>query len=152
MAIRIETDQDLRAALDALTHRERRVLGCRFAERVGALCSDARVHQAIATGVDPASPPEALAEAFRIAKAHATRTYTDCGKDTDWMAQAEHFVAAAASAALAPEDVRRDARNPAWKAAVQARMAINCAMMEDDTQSESAEVEAQYALAREVQG
>ena len=36
--------------------------------------------------------------ALRGARSHATKTYTACGSDTDWLAQAEHFASAAAAA------------------------------------------------------
>jgi hypothetical protein len=96
--------------------------------------------------------PSELEDAFRAARAYAVKTYTDCGKDTDWMSQADHFVAAAAAAALTPDELMTERQNRAWKAAVQARMAVSCAMMEDDSADESNTARQQYALTAEFLG
>ncbi len=66
-------------------------------------------------------------------KAYSVQTFTACGRDADWASQAEHFVAAAALAALLPEK-QLPATNTvlAWKAAMQARMAKNCEMILND--------------------
>jgi hypothetical protein len=58
-------------------------------------------------------------------------------------------VAASAAAALAPS-ARDDAKtNPAWKAAVQARMAKNCEMMEEKEGETDTEAERQYRIANQ---
>lgn len=144
---KIKHDQELRKALDRLDAIQQRVLGCQFAQRVQHLCRDERVSRAIAAGLNADASPGELTDAYKSAKAYAVRTYTDCGKDTDWLAQADHFVAAAAAAALTPDDLMADRQNRAWKAAVQARMAVNCAMIDDETASEVDEAHHQYALA-----
>ncbi|MGQ9832078.1 MAG: hypothetical protein ACUVQI_10950, partial [Thermochromatium sp.] len=72
-------------------------------------------NRAIHTGpMEHASPGE-LEDAFRVVHAYAVKTYTDCGKDTDWLAQADHF---AAAAALKPDELITERQNRAWKAAV----------------------------------
>ncbi|HYN76479.1 MAG TPA: hypothetical protein VES73_01635, partial [Lamprocystis sp. (in: g-proteobacteria)] len=92
-------------------------------------------------------------DAYRAAKSYATKTYTDCGKDTDWLAQADHFVAAAAAAALTPEAQTADRQSRAWRAAVQARMALNCEMMETpDGAGDATEAQRQYAVANAFLG
>lgn len=143
----ITNDQELRAALNRLTGEQQRLLGSRFAENILRLSRDERIHRAIATGLRDDVTPGELEDAFKAARAYTVKTYTDCGKDTDWLAQADHFVASAAAAALTPDELMTERQNRAWKAAVQSRMAVNCAMMEDDTASESAEAHHQYALA-----
>ena len=148
----IDNDQALRAALKTLNAEQQRVLGARFAERVMPLCRDERVKRAIATGLREPLAPDEQADAFKSARAYAVTSYTDCGKETDWLAQADHFVAAAITAALTPDEATTDKQNRAWKAAVQVRMAVNCAMMEDETISESDEARQQYALAEDFLG
>lgn len=147
----ISNDYDLRAALHSLTGPQQRLLGARFANSVLALCRDERVRRAAAVALDPEADDSVLEEAFRAAKAYAVRTYTDCGKDTDWLAQADHFVAAAVAAALTPaSDQWSGGPNPAWSAAMQARMARNCAMIEEEKESAGeGEPERQYRLANE---
>ena len=112
------------------------------------LCEDSRVKRAVEIAMDLDANPVDKEEAFRSAKAVAVKTYTDCGKDTDWMAQAAHFVAAAAAACLVPE-AQQSSDNPAWKAAMQARMARNCELIERQDGGAHNEVEEQYEIARE---
>lgn len=142
---KISNDQDLRAAIEGLSVDRSRILGAQFAKGVIALNRDDRVARAVETALNSEASPAELEDAYRAAKGYATKTYTDCGKDTDWLAQADHFVAAAAAAALAPDASER--QNRAWKAAVQARMAINCAQMEDDQPDLDGELERQYRIA-----
>ena len=142
---KITNDHELRAALQGLSVDRARVLGAQFAKSVIALNRDDRVARAVETALNIESSPAELEDAFRAAKGYATKTYTDCGKDTDWLAQADHFVAAAAAAALTPESIEHQGR--AWKAAVQARMAINCELIELDEAPDQGEVERQYNIA-----
>jgi hypothetical protein len=143
----IANDQQLRAWLDALSEAHQRRIGLRFVESVIHLCQDERVKRAIATGQREDASPEELEDAYRAAKAWATKTYTDCGKETDWPAQADHFVAAAAAAALTPDALLTGKTNRAWKAAVQARMASNCEAVEAESASAEGEIERQYRIA-----
>lgn len=143
----IRTDQALRHLLLELPPAQQRILGLRFAESVGHLCRDERVRRAIATGQRPDASAAELEDAYRGAKAWATKTYTDCGKDTDWLAQADHFVAAAAAAALTPDQLLAEKTNRAWKAAMHARMANNCELVEADDDRHGDEVQRQYAIA-----
>jgi len=142
---KITNDHELRAALAELSADRQRVLGAQFVKSVIALNRDERVARAVETALNIEASPAELEDALRAAKGYATRTYTDCGKDTDWLAQADHFVAAATAAALSPET--GDRQNRAWKAAVQARMAANCAQMDDDEVRFEDEPERQYRIA-----
>ncbi|MGE5154180.1 MAG: hypothetical protein ACM3ST_09205 [Bdellovibrio bacteriovorus] len=148
----IQNDHALREALDGLSGDQQRVLGSRFAQSVLRLAKDERVRRAIETGLREDSSPGEVEDAFRAAKAYATKTYTDCGKDTDWLAQADHFVAAAATAALTPDALVAERQNRAWKAAVQARMAVNCELIESDEVSDQSESDRQYAIANAYLG
>jgi len=148
----IRNDRDLRRSLSKLPEIEQRIIGARFAGSVARWSREERIQRAIATGVEREASPDALEDAYRAAKSYATKTYTDCGKDTDWLSQADHFVAAAIAAALTPSSLLSDKQNRAWKAAVQARMAVNCAMMEDQEGDEADfanETERQYLLVNE---
>jgi hypothetical protein len=145
----ISNDQDLRDALNALPPGRQRIMGARFAAGVLHLCKDERVRRAAQTALAPDVSETELSDAYKAAKAYATKTYTDCGKDTDWLAQAEHFVAASVAAALTPETQLSETANPAWKAAVHARMANNCAMMEQQEDETETEAQRQYRVANE---
>ncbi|MGD2019576.1 MAG: hypothetical protein PVJ30_00905 [Thiohalocapsa sp.] len=145
----INTDQDLRSLLHKLPAEQQRIIGARFAQSVQHLSRDERVNRAIDTALRADAAPGELEDAYRAAKAYATKTYTDCGKDTDWLAQADHFVAAAVAAALTPENLLADKTNRAWKAAMQARMANNCELVESDADTQGDAVQRQYAIADE---
>ncbi|UHD18353.1 hypothetical protein [Thiocapsa bogorovii] len=149
---KINNDRALRDALNGLDPQQQRILGSRFAHHVIHLSKDERVNRAIDVGMREDVAPGELEDAFKAAKAYATKTYTDCGKDTDWLAQADHFVAAAAAAALTPDALLTEKQNRAWKAAMQARMAVNCILIEDDDAPETSEVEHQYALTEAFPG
>jgi hypothetical protein len=145
----INNDIDLRALLNKLPPAQQRVIGARFAKSVLHLSRDERVNRAIDTAARADASAEELEDAYRAAKAHATKTYTACGTDTDWLAQADHFVAAATAAALTPDHLLAEKTNRAWKAAMQARMANNCELVETDDDSHSDEVKRQYGIADE---
>jgi hypothetical protein len=145
----ISNDQDLRSLLNKLPAEQQRIIGARFAQSVIHLSRDERVNRAIDTAQRADAAPGELEDAYRAAKAYATKTYTDCGKDTDWLAQADHFVAAAVAAALTPDNLLAEKTNRAWKAAMQARMANNCELVESDDDSHADEVQRQYAIADE---
>ena len=100
------------------------------------------------TGLRTDASESEIDDAYRAAKAWSTKTYTDCGKDTDWLAQADHFVAAAVAAALTPDNMLPDNKtNRAWKAAMHARMANNCELVEGDGNAHLDEVQRQYEIA-----
>jgi hypothetical protein len=148
----IQNDHALREALNGLSADQQRVLGSQFAQSVVRLSNDERVNRAVETGLRDDCSPGELEDAFKAARSYATKTYTDCGKDTDWLAQADHFVAAAAAAALTPDALMAERQNRAWKAAVQARMAVNCELMESDDAPDVSEAERQYAIANAFLG
>lgn len=149
---KIHNDHQLRDALNGLDANRQRTLGAAFARSVMRLSKDERVNRAIETALRPDCTPGEAEDAYRAARAYATKTYTDCGKDTDWMNQADHFVAAAAAAALIPDSLLAERQNRAWKAAVQARMAANCELMETDEVADETEAERQYAIANALLG
>jgi hypothetical protein len=143
----ITNDSELRNAIDALSFDQQQALGIRFAESVADLTTDARLKRALETALAPGADAADRTEAYRTAKAISIATYTVCGHDTNWAEQAEHFVAATLTAALAPADQFAGKGNPAWKAAMQARMARNCAMIETGEGMADTESQRQYRRA-----
>ncbi|MCU7918659.1 MAG: hypothetical protein KZQ95_09915 [Candidatus Thiodiazotropha sp. (ex Epidulcina cf. delphinae)] len=141
----ITNDQRLREAISQLTPDQQRELGSRFVANVGHLSKDPRIVRAIEAAATPDLSPAELEAAYRAVKTFATQTYTACGSDADWAAQAEHFVAAAAAASLSPDD--QNSSKAAWKAAMQARMAKNCEMILNDEGMIANESERQYQMA-----
>ncbi|TVO78371.1 hypothetical protein [Sedimenticola selenatireducens] len=144
----IKNDQELKAALNDLTQDQQRILGARFTQSVIGLTDNPRLESALKIALDPQSDVHALNDAYKVAKSIATKTYTACGRDADWGLQAEHFIAAACAATLTPTALMTEAFNAAWKAAIQARMAKNCIMIESETGEVENEAEKQYQLTR----
>jgi len=148
----INNDQDLRHALNRLSADRQRIIGALFAQSVLHLNQEERIERVLETAVKTDVGKGELEDSLHAAKARATKTYTACGTDTDWLAQADHFVAAAAAAALTPDALQPDRQNRAWKAAVQARMAKNCELMEDEDGETQTEAQRQYRIANEYLG
>jgi hypothetical protein len=148
----ITNDSELRQFIDNLGFEQQRALGVKFAEGVIDLTQDPRLKKALATALTAAVSAAEIEEAYKTAKAISTATFTACGRDADWMAQAEHFTAAALQAALAPVDQLPGKGTAAWKAAMHARMARNCAMIETGQGSADSESTRQYKIAQAVAG
>jgi hypothetical protein len=144
MPTRITNDQTLRDAIGQLSTAQQRALAGRFVASVEHLSTDPRVSRAIEVANNPDLSPQEIEAAYKEVKSFATQTYTACGRDADWAAQAEHFVAAAAAASLAPEEP--DDNKSAWRAAMQARMAKNCEMILNNEGGLANESERQYEL------
>ncbi|MCU7819155.1 MAG: hypothetical protein KZQ57_09900 [gamma proteobacterium symbiont of Lucinoma myriamae] len=91
--------------------------------------------------------------AYKSIKSLAVKTYTACGDDADWPAQAAHFIATATKACLTPMDHLYNnsgiKNNLAWKCAMQTRMAKNCEMIESDSRTIDNEAQKQYAISND---
>lgn len=148
----ITNDSELRHFIDSLSFEQQRALGVKFAESVIDLTQDPRLKKALATAVTPGVSVPEVDEAYKTAKEISIATFTACGRDADWMAQAEHFAAAALQAALAPAEQLPGKGTAAWKAAMQARMARNCAMIETGQGSADSESTRQYKIAQAASG
>ncbi|MBT3047270.1 MAG: hypothetical protein AB2728_14880 [Candidatus Thiodiazotropha sp.] len=141
----ITNDHDLREAISGLSSVQQRVLGGQFVANVSHLSQDPRISRAIDAAANSDISQAELEETYKTVKAFATQTYTACGSDADWAAQAEHFLAAAAAASLSSDD--QSGARGAWKAAMQARMAKNCEMILNDDGGLANESEKQYQMA-----
>jgi hypothetical protein len=145
----INNDQQLRDALNGISLEDQRALGARFVASVRHLSSDSIITQGLKTAGNPDRSKTDLETAYKNAKAYSIEKYTSCGRDADWSAQAEHFLAAALTACLVLEDQYTQQDNPAWKAAMQARMARNCEMIMNDQGEVDNEANRQYIIASE---
>lgn len=147
--VEINNDQQLRKALNDISLENQRALGARFVTSVSHLSSNSIIAQGLQIAGNPDRTPAELETAYKNTKALALDSYTSCGRDADWLAQAEHFVAAALSACLLPDEQFTIQDNLAWKAAMQARMARNCEMIMNDRGEVDNEANRQYAIASE---
>lgn len=136
--------------LEGLSPEQQRRIGAMFIERALDLCDDSRIRQAVQVAMDPASSDDVREDAFHSAKAYAVKTYTECGRDTDWTRQAAHFIGVAAACLLSDEQPGGDR---AWRVAMQVRNARNCGWIaqvgRDDFDDEA---EQQRRIAREFSG
>jgi hypothetical protein len=143
----IANDQQLKKFLSELSIVEQRQLSADFIESIIALNPDPLIARVIELAREDQTSQLEMEEAYRSIKSLAVNTYTACGADADWKAQAAHFVATAAKACLTPESQLDGKNTLAWKCAMQARMAKNCEMMESESDIVENEAQKQYQLA-----
>ena len=145
----IENDQDFKQALAELSIDDQRIIASQFVLSVIHLNSDPVIINALKN----AQSSTKLDETYKTIKSLAVKTYTACGGDADWPAQAAHFVATAAKACLIPlerlENNSDTRNNLAWKCAMQTRMAKNCEMIETDSNVVDNEAQKQYVITNE---
>jgi hypothetical protein len=142
----ITNDHEFKQALDSLSVSNQRLVGSRFVEHVLPLNEDFRVRRVVEVASDAGASEEELASAYKGARSVVRETYTACGHDAEWLAQAGHFVAAAAAAAALPVAAGAATGNSAWRAAMQARMARTCEMIASGAGGTHTEAEDQYAI------
>ena len=145
----ITNDRELRQALDSISLTDQRTVGGLMVRSVLKLTRDARIMRAVEVATKPDRNDAAVDGAYRDARTFSVNSYTACGGDADWLAQAEHFVAAAATACLLPENQLSGTDNPAWRAAMQARMAKSCEMIESGEGAVDNEATKEYAIVSE---
>lgn len=136
----INNDLELKAALGALSPRQRRQAAALLVRQVLDLTDDTRVRSGLDLAErDNAGDAEFAAAAAAVNSARVA-SYTQCGRDTNWACQAGHFVARAAQECVKPEVGTDDA----WQAAMQARMARICQHIATGEGTSNREAEAQY--------
>ena len=136
----ISNDKEFKAALAALGDADRRKVATQIVQQVLDLSGDPRVKG----GLDLACRADVGSAELLVAAAGVNtarvESYTQCGKDTNWTAQASHFVARAAQECVKPVvDLAA-----VWEAAMQARMARICQTVAAGEGTGNSEAEAQY--------
>ena len=137
----ISNDKEFKVALAALPAARQRQVAARFVERVFPLSDDARVKAALDVAGRPDISDAELTLVSQAANTARVESFTQCGRETDWTAQAGHSVAKAAVACVKPVE---PGDNLAWEAAMQARMARTCQTVAEGTGTENREAEEQY--------
>ncbi len=141
----ISNDTEFRDALDSLSPAEQRALAVRLVENVLSLSTDKRLSEVLKSAADTEASPAALAAAFKEAKVASLEAHARCGAEGDWNDQAGYFVARAAQACIETQ-VQSGGKNPAWKAAMNCRMARTCLASESEEDSHNSESQAQYEI------
>jgi hypothetical protein len=139
----IKDDKEFKSRLSALPVADQRLLAMQFVLRVFPLSNDMRLKNAIETSQRKGVTEAELASAFQIANTARVESFTRCGRETDWTAQAGHFVAKAAVACVRPAD---EGDNLAWDAAMSARMARTCETVATGEGTGNNEAEEQYRI------
>ena len=144
--MKISNDSEFKAALSGLPKARQRQIAAQFAENVLALGPDSRVKGAIDSAKRTDITDAELAAAFQSAKAASVESFTRCGHECDWNDQAGHFVAEAGLACVQPA---APGSNPAWNAAMHARMARTCGSIANGDGTNNAENATQYRILAE---
>ena len=139
----ISNDSDFKAALAGLSVAQQRQVAARFVQQVLPLSGDARIQTVLETAGRAGVTGAELGMASQAANSARVESFTQCGREADWGAQAGHFVAKAAVACVKPE-AKGD--NLAWDAAMQARLARTCQTVADGAGTDNREAEAQYRI------
>ncbi len=139
-------DKEFKAKLGALPIAHQRHVAALFVRRVFPLSNDVRLKAAIELAQRKDVSDAELAGAYQAANTARVESFTQCGKETDWGAQAGHFVAKAAVACVRPA---AEGDTLAWDAAMQARMARTCETVATGEGTENPEAEEQYRLLRD---
>lgn len=136
-------DREFKAKLGALPIAHQRHVAAKFALRVLPLSNDFRLKAAIELAQRPDISDAELASTYQSANTARVESFTRCGKETDWAAQAGHFVAKAAVACVRPA---AEGENLAWEAAMSARMARTCETVATGEGTENSEAQEQYRI------
>lgn len=139
----IRNDSEFKVALNSLSLAQQRQVAAMFVENVLYLSNDARVRAAVGAAKRVGIAEIELEPLCHAANTARVESYTQCGRETDWEAQAAHFVAKASLACVRPADA---AGNLAWDVAMDARMARTCETIARGEGTENREAEAQYRI------
>ena len=137
----ISNDKEFKSALAGLSPVQQRQVAARFVQAVFPLSGDARIKAALEAAGRVGISDAELALAAQAANTARVESFTQCGKETDWTAQAGHFVAKAAVACVRPAAA---GDNLAWDAAMQSRLARTFQTVADGAGTDNREAEAQY--------
>ena len=143
----ISNDKEFKTALAGLSTAQQRQVAAGFVQRVFALSGDIRIKAALDAAARADVSDAELTVLSGAANTARVESFTQCGKETDWSAQAGHFVAKAAVACVkAAEAGEGGNTNLAWDAAMHARMARTCQTVADGAGTENVEAGEQYRL------
>jgi hypothetical protein len=145
--MRINNDVEFKQALDGLDVHQQRRVGATFVESVLSLSNDVRVSSAVGLVKHSDVSDIELDTACQAVNSARVESFTQCGKETDWLAQAGHFVAKAALCCVRPPEPDV---NLAWEAAMAARMARTCESVAEGKGTENHEIENQYRILYEL--
>jgi hypothetical protein len=136
-------DREFKAQLSRLPIAHQRHVAALFVQRVLPLSNDFRLKSALEVAQRGGVADAELAVACQAANTARVESFTQCGKSTDWTAQAGHFVAKATVACVRPAT---EGESLAWEAAMSARMARMCETVATGEGTENSEAQEQYRI------
>jgi hypothetical protein len=139
----ITNDREFKMALAGFPIARQRQIAAGFARRVLDLSHDVRVKAALDAAERTDITDTELPLVAHAAHTARVESFTQCGRDTGWTAQAGHFVAKAAEACVRPPAF---GENIAWDAAMQARLARTCQTVAEGLGTENTEAREQYRI------
>lgn len=141
----VTNEQEFKAALDQLPLARQRYVAALFAESVLPLSRDKRIKGVINAAKRADISDDELIALHLAARAASVDSYTQCGREVNWLCQAGHFVAEAAEACVTVNAPGKS-ENPAWSAAMHARMARTCECIARGQGTERCEIDTQYRI------
>lgn len=136
-------DRDFKTKLGRLPITHQRHVAALFVQRVLPLSNDVRLKAILDLALRADVSDVELSGAYQAANTARVESYTQCGKVTDWTAQAGHFVAKAAVSCVRPA---AEGDNLAWESAMSARMARTCESVAVGEGTENNEAQEQYRI------
>ncbi|RLA07533.1 MAG: hypothetical protein DRQ51_05750 [Gammaproteobacteria bacterium] len=140
----ITNDKQFKATIDELSSLQNRKLATLFLQNVMGLTDKKKYQQLLTLASNKNATEQEYANLQTAIQTMVVETNARCGTDTDWAAQAEHFVAKSALSCV--KDANRSNQNSAYDSAMYARMACNFASIADGKSDEQAETQAQYQI------
>lgn len=142
----ISDEKTFKSTLDGLDLPQQRYVGALFVDNVLPLSQDQRLDSVLSAAKRADITDDELLAMYHAGKSAVVDSYTQCGREVDWQCQAGHFVAQAAVACVALAGSSDKPENPAWNAAMHARMARTCECIAHGQSTEKCEIEAQYGI------
>jgi len=144
----ITNDTEFQAAINDLEIAQQRAVAALFVKNVVSLNKDERIMHALNVAENTDASKDELQMVYKSAKAAHVESYTSCGADGDWFAQAGHHVATATAAAVNPNAEA----NIAWEVAMHCRLARTCERIAQEQSYTNTENQDQYQLLADFSG
>ncbi len=136
-------DKEFKAELGALPIAQQRQVASLFVQRVFPLSNEVRLKSALEVAQRADVSDVELVGAYQAANTARVESFTQCGRTTDWAAQAGHFVAKATVSCVRAAST---GENLAWESAMSARMARTCETVAKGFGTENTEAQEQYRI------
>jgi hypothetical protein len=139
----ITNDEEFRTALNGLSQIERRIVGLHFLNNVMDITDKKLFLPIISLFANKGIHEGDFTSLMTNMRKLTVESHARCGSDTDWLKQAQHFVAKAAYFLTMSAN---DKDNLAQEVAMAARIARNFVAIAEGKSDNNEEVQAQYQI------